>query len=68
MNQRIMAGYRMAKRASASRYRLMMPRDENEARGIALFFGVSAADVTRNLTALGVSAATLIAISRRRAA
>ena len=66
LNPRIISGYLMAQRADRSNYGLMMPRDENEARGVAAYFGLTAAQVTQALTRLGVTAGTLKTLAAER--
>lgn len=59
LNPRIASGFEMARRADLSAHKIIMPRDENEARGVALYFGTTADAVTQKLGPLGVSVAQL---------
>lgn len=65
------AGFLYASRADkVGEFLWLMPRDENEAKGIAAYFGLNPSDVQENLTLLGVQVVTLrkLKASRQRAA
>lgn len=62
------AGREIARRACRSGYTLVMPRDENETRGIADYFGVSVERVEECVGPLGVDVRELENLSRQRAA
>ena len=57
------AGFQMAQRATNSGHQILMPRDENDARGIAAYFGLTGEIVTANLGPLGISVETLRRLS-----
>lgn len=61
-------GFRLAQRAERTPNIPLMPRDENDARGIGARYGLTAAEVTQNLGPLGITIAKLRELSAKKKA